>query len=107
MPRYVAKAQLGYRLAGGTLLAVNAEGASGQAVDFADTLRADRYGIWGAKATGHITPSLSWFAEGRNLADRKYAATTGVIRDARGADSPQFLPGDGRSFYAGLDWKFN
>jgi len=107
VPRYVARAQLGYRLAGGALLAVNAEGASGHAVDFADTLRADRYGIWGAKATGHITSSLSWFAEGRNLADRKYAATTGVIRDARGADSPQFLPGDGRSFYAGLDWKFN
>jgi iron complex outermembrane receptor protein len=107
VPRYTARAQAGYRLAGGTLLAVTAEGASGYAVDFAHTLRARGYAIWGLKASGRLHSGLSWFAEGRNLADRRYAATTGVIRDAGGADSAQFLPGDGRAFFAGLDWKFN
>lgn len=107
VPKHTARAQLGYRLAGGTLLAIHAEGASGYAVDFADTLRADGYMVWGVKASGHLTRQLSWFVEGRNLADRKYAATTSVIRDAAGADNPQFLPGDGRSFFAGVDWKFN
>jgi hypothetical protein len=35
----------------------------------------------------------------------KDAATTGVIADARGRDSAQLLPGDGRSFFAGIDWR--
>jgi iron complex outermembrane receptor protein len=43
--------------------------------------------------------------EVRNLADERYAATTGVTRDQAGLDGAQFLPGDGRSFYAGLEWK--
>lgn len=46
-----------------------------------------------------------WYVEGRNLTGRKYAATTGMARTLGGADGPQFLPGDGRSFHAGLQWQ--
>ena len=38
--------------------------------------------------------------------DEAYAATTGVIEDAKGTDQRQFLPGDGRSIFAGLEWKW-
>ncbi|MCY1353734.1 hypothetical protein D9M68_460340 [compost metagenome] len=48
---------------------------------------------------------LGFFVEGRNLSDKTYVATTGVIADARGRDSAQFLPGDGRSLYVGLEWR--
>ncbi len=106
VPRHAARAQLGYRLSGGTLLAVNAEGASSYAVDFDDTLRASGYVIWGLKASGDILPNLAWFIEGRNLSDKAYAATTGITRVATPATAAQFFPGDGRSFYAGLDWRF-
>ena len=41
----------------------------------------------------------------RIVADRSYAATTGVVADARGLDAAQFLPGDSRAIYAGLSWK--
>ena len=85
----------------------NVEGADGYPIDFANSFGAEDYVIWGLKASGEIVRGLSWFVEGRNLSDRRYAATTGVIRDAGGSDAAQFFPGDGRSVYAGLDWRFN
>jgi iron complex outermembrane receptor protein len=66
---------------------------------------AEGYALVGAKLTHAATAGLSWFVEGRNLADRRYAATTGVIADAGGRDTAQFLPGDGRAVYVGLEWR--
>ena len=63
-----------------------------------------RYAIWGVRASGDVRRGLSWFVDGRNLSDRRYAATTGVIENAAGSDQPQFLPGDGRGFFAGIDY---
>lgn len=107
VPKAFGRAQAGYRLKGGTLLAINAEASSGYAIDFANSFGARRYAIWGVRASGDIRKGLGWFVDGRNLADRRYAATTGVVRDAGGSDSAQFMPGDGRALYAGLDWTFN
>jgi iron complex outermembrane receptor protein len=105
LPRAALRAEAGWRTPGGTLLAVHAEGASGYAVDFARSWFARRYAIWGLRASGALGGGVSWFVDGRNLSDRRYAATTGVVRDAGGADVAQFLPGDGRAVYAGLDWR--
>jgi iron complex outermembrane receptor protein len=74
-------------------------------VDMANTLYADSYAVFGMKFGSQSKTGLSWFVEARNLADRKYAATTNVIADARGADSAQFNPGEGRGVYAGIEWK--
>jgi iron complex outermembrane receptor protein len=106
IPRYAARAELGYRLGGGTRLAVNLEGAGSYPVDFANSFRARPYAVWGLKAGGPIGGGVSWFLDGRNLSNRHYAATTGVVRTANGADTAQFFPGDGRSLYAGIDWRF-
>ncbi|HZV63110.1 MAG TPA: TonB-dependent receptor [Methylophilaceae bacterium] len=76
------------------------------AVDFAQTLYADSYTIFGWKMGQQVTDHLSWFLEGRNLTDRKYAATTSVVRDQNGADGALFLPGDGRSAYLGVQWRY-
>jgi len=74
-------------------------------VDMANTLFADPYFLIGFKA-GFRTPSgWSWFVDARNLTNEKFAASTGVIADARGLDSRQFVPGDGRAFYVGLEWR--
>lgn len=75
-------------------------------VDHRNTLSADPYELLGFKFGRRIDDGLSWFVEAKNLADRTYAATTGVIADAKGADSRNFLPGDGRSVFAGLEWKW-
>lgn len=75
-------------------------------VDFANTLFADPYAIYGFRLGQRTQHGLSWFAEIRNAFDRHYAATTGVVADARGLDARQFLPGETRSFYAGLEFKW-
>lgn len=75
------------------------------AIDMASSWFADAYALVGLKVGRDVSQGLSWFLEGRNLADRTYASTTGVVADARGVDVAQFLPGDGRSVYAGLSWR--
>jgi iron complex outermembrane receptor protein len=75
------------------------------AVDMANSLFADSYALWGVKLGHTIDQGVSWFIEGRNLSDRTYAASTGVVADARGQDLAQFLPGDGRSVFVGLSWR--
>lgn len=75
-------------------------------IDFAETLYADSYFLWGMKAGQKINQHWSWFVEGRNLANQKYAATTGVARNQNGADGALFLPGDGRTAYLGVTWTY-
>ena len=74
-------------------------------VDQAQTLYADGYALWGLKGGYRPEQGPGFFVEGRNLSDKTYAATTGVIADARGQDSAQFLPGDGRSLFFGVEWR--
>ncbi|HEV7632851.1 MAG TPA: TonB-dependent receptor [Steroidobacteraceae bacterium] len=75
------------------------------AVDMARTLFSDGYATVGVKVAGRAGPAFNWFVEARNLANRNYVASTGVIADARGLDSAQFYAGDGRAVYAGIDWR--
>ena len=75
-------------------------------VDHRNTLSADPYALVGFKVGRRVAEGISWFIEARNLTDETYAATTGVIENAGGNDAAQFLPGDGRSVYAGLEWKW-
>ena len=74
-----------------------------------DAPHAAGYAIWGLRAAGQLTPQVAWFIEGRNLADKTYVATTGVVRSRQAwlSNGAQYMPGDGRSVYAGLDWRFN
>jgi iron complex outermembrane receptor protein len=75
-------------------------------VDHANTLFADPYALVGLKLGYRARSGWAGFVDARNLTDETYAATTGVIADARGLDSAQFLPGDGRSFFAGIEYRW-
>lgn len=75
-------------------------------IDFRNTYAADAYTLYGFRLGRRPPAGLGWFAEGRNLADETYATTTGVIENAAGTDQPQFLPGDGRSVYFGIEYSF-
>jgi iron complex outermembrane recepter protein len=81
----------------------------GSYVDHANTLKADSYGLLGFKLGRRVEKGISWFIEAKNLTDETYAATTGVTANAGPtpeATSRNFLPGDGRSVFAGLEWKW-
>ncbi len=76
------------------------------AVDHANSLFADGYATVGLRAGYRKARGFSWFADLRNLGDAEYAASTGVMADARGADQAQFLPGDGLAAYGGIEYRF-
>jgi iron complex outermembrane receptor protein len=106
IPEHFYRGELTWAANDGYFVSLNTEWSPRRyAVDMAHTLFADAYALVGLKAGRNLSAGLSWFVEGRNLADRTYAATTGVIADARGLDAAQFLPGDGRAVYAGVSWK--
>jgi iron complex outermembrane receptor protein len=77
-------------------------------IDHRNTFSADAYAICGFKFGRRIDDGISWFVEARNLTDEAYAATTDVLLNANGTDPTQgaFLPGDGRSIFAGIEWKW-
>lgn len=98
------RAELRWNL-GAVYLAPNVEWSPQRSyVDHANTLAAPSYAITGLRVGG-TAGAARWFVDARNLGDKRYAATTGVIADALGRDSRQFLPGDGRSLFAGIEWR--
>jgi iron complex outermembrane receptor protein len=106
IPRQFLRTEVLWRPAGGWYVGPTVEWSpQDYPVDMANTLFADSYAIWGLKAGRQLAKGVSFFVEGRNLSDEKYAATTGVIANANGQDSAQFWPGDGRSVYAGIEWR--
>lgn len=79
-----------------------AQSASGVALG---TVNADRTIYQDLTLSGALFGGWGRFVEGRNLTDRRYAATTAVQANARGLDGAYYFPGDGRSVYAGLTWR--
>lgn len=75
-------------------------------IDHRNTFSADPYALLGFKVGRRLETGVSWFVEARNLTDEIHAATTGVIDNAAGGDQRQFAPGDGRSVYAGFEYRF-
>jgi iron complex outermembrane receptor protein len=75
-------------------------------IDHANTFSSDTYALLGWKLGRRVGEGLSWFVEAKNLTDETYAATHNVIADALGADARAFLPGDGRSVFAGIEYRW-
>jgi len=79
---------------------------SGAYVDYANTLRAPSYVLFGLQASYEITRGLTVFVDARNLGDKRYISDFSTITDARRANTTVFYPGSGRAVYAGLRYKF-
>lgn len=106
VPEQVFTAEAAYRLAEHLWFGPTLRAASRAWVDHSNSLAAPGYSVWGLKLNQSAGHGIDWFVEGRNLSDKRYAATTGVILNAGGVDQAQFSPGDGRSVYAGVSKAF-
>lgn len=107
IPEHYVRAKLDYANTLGWTLSPNIEYVPrGYFVDLANTLASDPYLLVGLNASYKFSDTLRLFVDARNLTDKVYAATTGVIVNANGADSAQFAPGEGRSVYAGVEISF-
>lgn len=106
VPEHQLRLQLRWSMGERFFLAPNLEWSPEKAwIDHANTLSAPGYTLVGLKLGGNIGERWSWFVDGRNLTDRRWVASTGVVADARGLDGRYLLPGDGRAVYAGLQWR--
>jgi iron complex outermembrane receptor protein len=76
-------------------------------VDMANTLYADPYATIGLKAGYDIAKDTTVFMDARNLLNKNYTATTGVITQVFAGNQAQFTPADGRSVFFGVRYKFN
>jgi iron complex outermembrane receptor protein len=74
-------------------------------IDHANTLAAPGYTVLHLRAGLALGASWQLFADLRNVTDRRYVASTGVVADARGRDGAYLLPGDGRGVFVGLQWR--
>jgi len=107
LPDQVLGAELALRLPRGIWLGPTLRAASRSWVDHANTVAAPGYTVYGVKANQALPGGLSWFVEGRNLGDKRYAATTGVVNQVTaGVNDAQFSPGDGRGVYLGISKAF-
>jgi iron complex outermembrane receptor protein len=78
------------------------------AVDLARTTFADPYALLGLKIGYRTKKGFSVFIEARNLTDEVYSPTTSVVQNAMagGTTNQVFLPGDGRAFYGGVEFRW-
>lgn len=107
LPSQFLRSHVAFKAPGGIVFGPTVEWSPRRyPVDMANTLFVDPYAIWGVRIAGPIGNAVSWWIDARNLSNRRYAASSGVIADARGQDSAQFLPGTGRSVYAGARLNF-
>jgi iron complex outermembrane receptor protein len=77
----------------------------GYYVDHANSFKAPGYAVFGLKFGGDVGDHWQWFADLRNLGDRKWIASSNVVADAHGVDGRNFLPGDGRALYVGIEMR--
>ncbi|MEW6302500.1 MAG: TonB-dependent receptor, partial [Verrucomicrobiota bacterium] len=103
LPEHYYRGELLYEHPSGFYVGPNVEwSAVKYPIDMANTFFADPYALVGVKVGYRTKKGFSAFFEVRNLADKVYAATTGVVTTATPA-AAQFLPGDGRAFYGGIE----
>lgn len=107
LPRQVYQAALEYQQTSGFYAEVNARSASSYYVDFANSLHAPSYTLWGAKV-GYEAPGRKWevFVDARNLTNERYATASNTAYDARGQDSANFYVGDPINVTTGVSYRF-
>jgi iron complex outermembrane recepter protein len=105
-PAHYLRAELLYEHPSGFFAGPNVEWVpEAYFVDNANTLKTEPYALLGFRTGLTLENGLKFFLESRNLTDEKYISSTSVTGIAA-PDARLFNPGNGRSFYGGLSFKF-
>jgi len=107
VPKHYYQAELIYDHPSGFYAGVDARYASSYYADYANSLSADAYVVFGAKI-GYAPPKKSWdtYLQVTNFTDEHYATSARTFNNAGGLDAAQFLPGDGIGVYAGFSFRY-
>jgi len=109
MPEHQYRAMVRYTHPMGWFIAPSLEWRPGDTwVDYANTFDAPGYAILSLNAGWDFPNGMSLFIDARNLTDKAYVPEFGAVVDASapGANTSVFYPGEGRSVYAGLSFRF-
>lgn len=106
LPKHVYQGELSWEHVSGFYTGVNVRALSSYYVDYANTLKAPKATIWGARI-GYEAPNQRWkaFVDFRNIGDARYAAASNTAYDLKGVDSPNFYVGDGFAVYSGISFR--
>ena len=107
IPEHYIRAELVYEHPCGFYIGPNFEYVPvGYSIDSAGTVFTDSYALLGAKIGWRSPKGFSAYFEVRNIVNTTYTATSGVVANAGGLDVAQFMPGEGRGFYGGVEWRW-
>ena len=105
IPQFYYRAEVLYEHPCGFYAGPNVEWVPiGYSVDSTATVFADPYALLGLKIGYRPRKGFSVFFEAKNITNTNYAATTGVTANQTAFNQAQFFPGDGTSFYGGVEW---
>lgn len=105
VPRNVYVSELRLESSAGWYLGAQARWVpSGPWVDFANTVRAPGYDVYGLRAGWRFANAVTVFASVENLFDERYISNVATNADQSLQNGRLFTPGQGRSVYAGLSW---
>lgn len=108
-PEHQYRATLRYTHPAGWFVAPSVEWRPSDTwVDYANTLQAPGYTIWSLNTGWDFDTGVTVFVDARNLTDEAYVPEFGAIVDASaiGANTAVFYPGEGRSVYGGVSYRF-
>jgi iron complex outermembrane recepter protein len=108
-PEHLYRAELRYEHPAGWFVAPSVEWSPADTfVDYANRFKAPGYAIWSLNGGWRGKDGLELFAEVRNLADERYVSNFSPVIDwaTTPATPAVFFPGEGRSVYGGVTWRF-
>ena len=107
LPRHIYQAELQYQYANGFYAGVNLRSASSTPVDYANSVSAPSYTIFGARL-GYDAPSKKWqaYVDLKNLGDKDYVTAIVPAYDVKGQDTAALYPGDGFGAFTGVTYNF-
>ncbi len=107
IPRHILRTTMSYTHPHGLYVAPSIDWVpQGTYVDYAHTLQAPGYVLFGAQAGLKLPHGVSLYVDARNLSNRHYVSDVSTIIDARGANPRAFYPGAGRTVYGGVKIEF-
>ena len=108
VPPHRYRAERRYQHSEGWFLAPSMEWSADTWVDYANTLHAPGYAIGSLNAGWRGASGLEVFIEARNLTNARYVSNFSAVTNARapGVSGAVFFPGDGRTVFGGLAWRY-
>ncbi len=106
-PLHYIRSEIKYENPNGFFIAPNVEiSPQGFFIDSANSVESPNYWLLGINAGVEVNKNLMLFLDMRNILNRVYSPTTDVLSTASNSNPAVYYPGNARSFYSGLKYKW-